>query len=345
MAFIAKITLWLAIICLFFGQLSKYSFDLAIIIAAFFNILSLLLTHQAKIRNKFFLFFLIYAWINLLIITLLTSWHLDPLLYLLRLSAILSFFIFPPILTSATRRLLITVLIATVVFSLLQYFIWPNFTYFSALDWDPHLNRIVGTYFDPTFTALVFLLLLISFYFQKSYLLMIPTYCVLALTYSRATWLSLTVAAALVSYHAKKITILIGTLLLLGITILVLPKPYGEGTKLDRTSSIFAKIQNYTIAFNTSKSAPIFGYGYNRLPLIRTDQKTFSHAISAFDNSLLTIWATTGIIGLFLFIRALIFHLQSHSWQQNSFLWVVLVHSFFANSLLYAPILFLLAVL
>ncbi|MCL4383882.1 O-antigen ligase family protein [Patescibacteria group bacterium] len=344
MATLAKITLWLAIVTLYFGQLSKFSFDIAVCLAAIFNILFLLSRRKLKIHNRWFFLFLVYSWLVLLFIEFTTHWYLTPLFYLIRLTALLTFFIFPPTITPVTRKLLLTVLLATVVFGLLQYVIWPNFTYFSTLDWDPHLNRIVGTFFDPTFTALVFLLLLITLYFQKNYLLLIPTYLALALTYSRASWLSLAVAAAFTSFNIKKKSLFIGTLILLGITITLLPKPYGEGTRLGRTSTILAKVENYRIALETIKTAPIFGYGYNRLSLIRTDQPTYSHSISGFDNSLLTIWATTGIIGLFFFISAWILHLKTHSWQYRVFFWAVLVHSFFANSLLYAPILFLLAV-
>ena len=344
MASLAKLALRTAIIAIFFSQLIKFSFDGAIIIAAILNIISLVVSHKLKIHNRWFLFFIIYAAINLFIHLVFSHWSLNPILYLIRLSALLSFFIFPPKIDSFTQKLTINVLSATVLFGIIQYIFWPNFTYFSSLNWDPHLNRIVAPFFDPTFTALIYLFLLIYFALRRNPLLILA-YTALALTYSRASLATLAIISAISSFKTKNIKIFLFTFATLIFTIIVLPKPYGEGTKLDRTSSIYAKIQNYQIAFSYIKSASIFGYGYNRLPLIRTDQSQLSHAISGFDNSLLTIWAGTGIFGLFLFIQGILWELRRRLWHQNLFWISVLLHSCFANSLLYSPILFLLAIL
>lgn len=344
MASLAKISLYLAVLSLFFSQLIKYSFDISLCIAAIINIIHLSSIHQLKIKNKFFLAFIVYAVVNLFFQFLFSSFSLTPILYLTRLAALLSFFIFPPLIDKRLYLLIKTVLFATVIFGFIQYLFFPDLTYFSSLNWDPHLNRIVGPFFDPTFTALLYLFLVII-YFKELNLIAFFVYTALALTYSRASFLTLGLLSIYSTYKTRKIFIVLITFIILIVTMIILPKPYGEGTKLDRTSSIMAKIENYKVALITIKSAPIFGYGFNRLTQIRTDQPPSSHASSGFDSSLLTIWATTGIFGFGLFIAGLVTLLKNQPWQKNLFLIATLIHSLFANSLLYPPILFLLAFL
>ena len=344
MASLAKVTLYLAIIALFFSQLIKYSFEVTLILAALTNIIYLFQIHQLKVKNSYFLVFCLYAIINLSIHFLINGFALTPTLYLIRLIALLSFFIFPPPLDKNMYRLIKLVMLATVTFGLIQYFFFPNVTYFSSLNWDPHLNRAIGPFFDPTFTALMYLFLILI-YFKDLNILAFYAYLGLALTYSRTAYLDLALLSTYATLKTKKIFIAACTITIIGITLILLPKPYGEGTKLDRTSSIYAKVENYKIAIKTIRLNPLFGTGYNRLSQTRTDQPSTSHSFSGFDSSLLTIWATTGIIGLTLFTLGLLLFAAQRSWQQNLFLIAILIHSCFANSLLYAPFLFLLALL
>lgn len=350
MASLSKIALILAVLSLSTGQLIRINLsglnisiiDIFILIAAAFHIINALFS-RSKIKNPWFLFFIIFAWTQLIVISAFTSFNFVPFLHLFRLTALLCFLIIPPKTDPSIEKFLKISLWSTLVIGLIQYIFWPNLTYFNSQNWDPHLNRISAPFLDPTFTALIYLFLIIFSY--PNLILTSINYLGLALSYSRSTWISLFVVSAIASYQHKKPSIFILTAIVIILTIIFLPKPYGEGTNLARTSTIKAKIENYQIAFKNISQNPILGVGFNRLPLTRTDQPRYSHAASAFDNPLLTIWATTGLLGLFLFTTGLLSNLKSQTWTLNLFWYATIIHSLFANSLLYPPILFILVVL
>jgi len=170
-------------------------------------------------------------------------------------------------------------------------------------------------------------------------LLAIPTYLALALTYSRSTYLSLIVAAFYISHKLNKPKIFFIGLLLVAITVIMLPRPPGEGTKLERTSSIIAKIENYREGFRLFLSSPIIGHGYNNLGYSRNIKNPLSHSNFGFDSSLLTILTSTGIIGFTLFCLGLFTLFRQSSLVGKTTLIAIITHSLFANSLLYPWIL------
>lgn len=321
----------------FFGKLF-YPFpllDIAICILALINLIK-----NRKIKNKYFLIFLIY--------TLITArfYTIKSFFYFIRLTSLLSFFIFPPKFSEKFKSFFKLILFANVIFGLIQYFIWPNFTYFDSLNWDPHLFRLVSTFFDPTFTGLIFLMLIITLFIQNFsiYYLIIP-YIALSLTYSRSSLLSFIVAFTYISAKLKKPKIFFISLFILIITIFVLPRLEGEGTKLERTSSIKAKIENYRQGIELYKKSPLIGFGYNNLEYVRSYLKPDSHSNSGFDGSLLTILTTTGIVGLILFCLGLKHYFYSSDLLHKTLLITILIHSLFSNSLLYPwTILFLIFV-
>lgn len=342
------------IISFFLGQLYRinildFSFpliDVFILILAVFNIFIHFIKNKRFVAsNKYLLFFLIFAWLSLLINFIYFNFPpLKPLFYLIRLSCLLSFFIFPLPNNFINKKIMYLFMIsifANIIFGIIQYFIWPDFTYFNSLNWDPHLYRLVSTFFDPTFTGLIYLMFLIKIYFthdinpQIRFPLLFFTYLALALTYSRSTFLALVIAAFFVSLKTKKSKIFLLTTLLVVSTIILLPRPPGEGTKLERTSSITAKIVNYQEGWSVFTQSPIIGHGYNNLMYIRQSNNPLSHGIAAFDGSLMTILTTTGLIGLLLFIFGLAHLFHSTSFLKQTILIAVLVHSLFANSLLY----------
>ncbi|MFA6007637.1 MAG: O-antigen ligase family protein, partial [Candidatus Shapirobacteria bacterium] len=167
-----------------------------------------------------------------------------------------------------------------------------------------------------------------------------PVYLGLALTYSRSSLLAFLIVFIFISIKTKKLLLFLSTLLIVFLTIILLPRMPGEGTKLERISSIKAKIANYQSGIKLFTTSPIIGLGYNNLPTVRPDKN--SHANSGFDSSLLTIAVTTGLIGLFLFFKIFISSHYSSSLYRQSLLLAVFIHSLFANSLLYPWILFFL---
>lgn len=348
---LAKIILLLNIAIFFFGQLLRIDLfnisipliDISIVLLALTNFF--LFLKKPKRINKAGLLFLILNTILLLI--KIPTTNLQSLFYFVRLSALLSLLIFPSNIfsSSLTKKAFNLVLIGNVLFSLLQYLFWPDFTYFSSQNWDPHLYRLVGTFFDPTFTALIFLFFILDLYFNfkkgklRQFLLAL-SYLALALTYSRSTLLAFTLSFIYIFLSQKEYRKIFLLLVLVTSTIFLLPRKAGEGTKLERSSSIIAKIENYKSAFSLYRQSPILGIGYNNISTLRPDKNPDSHANSAFDSSLFNILICTGPLGLFLFLK--IFKDQTNPSKifANSLYLAIFTHSLFANSLLYPWLLF-----
>ncbi|MBP9817997.1 O-antigen ligase family protein [Candidatus Shapirobacteria bacterium] len=356
MAFISTLLTLALTFAFFFGQLGKidiyrYSLsylDIILPIIFIYNLLHLGLRKQLQIKNRNFLIFLIIAWSIFLVQLIITPFHLLSFMYLMRLTILLSFFIFPP--QFINFKIFSLGIISNLIFGFIQYIIWPDFTVFKSFNWDPHLYRLVSTYFDPTFTALIYLLFIIFLFFKSKlritdYGLLITSYLALSLTYSRSTFLSLAIVAFVVGKYLKKPSLGPLVTVLVIATVLLLPRFPGEGTKLERDSSIRAKIVNYQEGFSLFTKHPMFGVGYNNLPFVRTYVNSSSHAISGFDSSLLTILTTTGILGIVPFILGIIELYKNSSNIRKFSLLAVLVHSLFANSLLYPWILIFLALI
>ncbi|MCW1949026.1 MAG: O-antigen ligase family protein [Candidatus Shapirobacteria bacterium] len=352
MAFVQTIIFGFVCFSFFIGQIFRLNLfginfpliDISIIAFSLYNFIIQLKQHNLKNKNKFLAYFLVYAWF-LLGITLLRYqfYSLKPFFYLVRLTCLISFFIFPPKIIQKFKNLFYLSIIANIIFGLIQYFFWPDFTYFDIINWDPHLYRLVSTYFDPTFTGLIYLLFIIKLFLDKKtpyrWPLLIISYLTLALTYSRSTLLSLIFVSGFIGWKNKKISIFLSSLLLVLATILLLPRQAGEGTKLERTSSITAKIENYQEGLSLFKQYPIFGIGYNNIPFFKKTTNEMSHSNSGFDSSLLTILISTGIIGGVLFtIGFKKIFIQSNLIIQSCLVGIF-IHSLFANSLLYPWIL------
>lgn len=349
MALVTKISLYLTLILFFFGQLFRLNFlnfsfplfSLTLLPLAFFNLLS-----QKNICHKLkhpAIYFIIFSLITLIFNWFKFSFSFSSLFYWLRLTSLLSFFVFPLKIDHEIDNFFQLILWSTLIFGFIQYFLWPDFTPFSSLNWDPHLYRLVGTFFDPTFIGLIFLLFILKIYFlySSNKLLIFLPYLGLALTYSRSSLLALFIVFSYISFKTKNTLLFLSTFLLIFLTIILLPRMPGEGTRLERTSSIKAKIVNYKEGIKLFSTSPFIGLGYNNLPVIRADSS--SHANSGFDGSLLTIAITTGVAGLFLFSKIFFSSLNSSSLYWQSLLITVFIHSLFANSLLYPWILFYLA--
>lgn len=357
MALISKIIYIFVIFAFFIGQIFRinifnFSFpliDIAIVLLSSFNIIQHIKNKTFKIKNKFWVYFLIFTWI-FLVFNLLKNqiFSLTPIFYLIRLTCLLSLFIFP-LKKNKNQKLIYIAIIANIVFGFIQYFFWPNFTYFNVLNWDPHLYRLISTFFDPTFTGLIYLLFIIYLFLKKEFPYKLPllviSYIAMALTYSRSTYLSFLLAFTFIAIKSKKIKIFLLSLLIITLTVFILPRQPGEGTKLERTSSITAKIENYKEGWQTFKQSPIIGHGYNTLSLIRNINNPNSHSNSGFDGSIMTLLTTTGLIGTFLFFLGLKSLYKDSNLIKKTFLIVILFHSLFANSLLYPWIFLFLAII
>jgi len=256
------------------------------------------------------------------------------------------------------------------ILALVQYFLWPNLKALEVLHYDPHFYRVVGTFLDPGFTGIILVLTLILLVNNGScltfspvrhprfaagarreflyvshpfnLLLIIVVYVTLALTYSRASWLAFLVGIMIIILMKKAWKILPVLLVLVVATFYLLPRPAGEGGKIERTYTIEARLTNYRQALIIAKDHPFFGVGFNtyryaqrNYGFIEKDWQV-SHAGAGVDNSWLFVLATTGILG---FVSYLWLYWKALGRFKNilvvSSLTAVFIHSFFLNSLFY----------
>lgn len=245
---------------------------------------------------------------------------------------------------------LIAVSFFVAVFGWIQYFWLPDLRSLQLLGWDDHLYRLAGTFLDPAFTGLILVLgALISFstLTQKKrldvFLIFVFLTISLALTYSRASYLALFTGLVYFLKNKKFILITGLSLALFLFSLSLLPRPSSEGVKLERTHSIYAKLQNYDETFKIFSKNPVFGVGFNTICSARV--KMFgdnfaSHSCYGADSSLLFILATTGLVG---FIYILNVFVKTFKNIDNNFYGdtfkvsgiAILVHSQFAGSLFY----------
>lgn len=246
---------------------------------------------------------------------------------------------------------LIAITVFTAIFGWIQYFSYPDLRPFVIYGWDDHLFRLAGTFLDPGFTSilLAFGALISLVYFRKtkekifivSFFFLLVT---LAFTYSRAGYLAF--IGGLIPLFAlkkgiKKIAFLTISFIVL---VLLLPRPGSEGVRLERTRSVFARFDNYSETLEIARHSPVLGVGFNNICLAR--QKYLgvgdfaSHACSGADSSLLLVFATSGIVGLMVFIYLL--YRVVKSTKRDLFgisfiscFFALLIHSLFVNSLFY----------
>ncbi len=241
----------------------------------------------------------------------------------------------------------------TVILGILQYFLYPDIRWLQISEWDPHYYRVVSTFLDPGFTGLliVFTLILITLNPLKNRVLNLfiwfISYFTFAFTYSRSSYLAFLVSFAWISWHKKSWKLFLGIVLLFISTVYLLPRsPDGEGVKLERTSSIAARIASWTTAWRIFTQNPILGVGFNTYRYAQ-GASLKSHAGAGADSSLLFVAATTGIVGLvaYLWYFRCLYTLNPNAYTLRASLVALLIHSLFLNSLFYPPVMLWIAIL
>ena len=241
-----------------------------------------------------------------------------------------------PELKDLIAKSLIAMGVITALFGWWQYWRYPDLTALKYLGWDDHLYRLVGTFLDPGFTAL-FLVFGAVLSFGTGWILPLFFTVSLAFTYSRAGYLAFWAAMLALAFLRQKEKAFLLAIALVA-AICFLPHPAGEGVNLARTYSVVSRGENYLQTLAMALKTPVFGVGYNNLCIYKGGLG--GHACSGADASLLLILATTGLVGLTLFIRA-VFRLGQRFKKGPYFIPLVAsavalaTHSLLVNSLLY----------
>ena len=236
-----------------------------------------------------------------------------------------------PIKAKLNRWLVLTGVIIALV-GLIQYIFAPDMRFLYGLGWDDHYYRLIGTWLDPNFTGIILVLTVILLW--PSPLSLLPIVA-LFLTYSRSSYLALLVTLVFSLLLRHKLKLFVSCFLFL-VILFFLPRPGGEGVKLERLYSLTNRLDNFSLGWQIFSKHPLTGIGFN---LLRQNQANFtSHSGAGLDNSLLFIAVTTGIFGLIAYLNLLYRLGKSTSLIGRLSLIAVIIHSFANNSLFYAPV-------
>lgn len=248
--------------------------------------------------------------------------------------------------------IIIMLIIASAFF---QYTFYPNLRNLLYLGWDPHLYRVFGVFFEPYLAATAFGMIfyyLLELHSSRKvftylkYVLIFLSLILLALTFSRTAYLAFAFVTLFYLCLRKRWLYMGLFLVLFAGVIIIIPKPEGVGINLLRTFSVFTRVENTKQGIEMWRKDPYFGVGYNRVGFARIENKTninteASHAGSSYHSSFITILASTGWIGLLLFI-VILHSLSSFSILSRIIVIFISLISFGDNALLHPFILFLL---
>jgi hypothetical protein len=285
---------------------------------------------------KYFSYFILFCLFGLLVNYPLFTFN--SFFYLVRLFsyALVAIYVFNFVNDkTAVGRWLLAISIASAALGWLQYLFIPDTRFLFNIGWDDHLYRMVGTFFDPTYLALILLLGIVVSLQQKSYKAFWFLLISLAFTYSRATYLAL---GLFLLFKKKFLAIAVFT-----IVVLLLPKMLSEGTDFGRVVSGNNKIENYKETIQIFLHSPAVGVGFNNICMAKENRNLQSHSCNGADSSILFLLATTGIIGFILFINFIL--RIAHGQLLVISAVVVALHSTFANSLFYPHIMLWLFIL
>lgn len=239
-----------------------------------------------------------------------------------------------------------------VMFGLLQYWLLPDTRFLSVLGWDDHYFRLISTLFDPAFTGMVLVLLILVFIAQQKNTLLylaalVATSIALGLTFSRSSFVALGVGllvlALLMMWRKKLKAVAVTKMAVIAcmvlVTVWLAPKPTGEGVNLTRSSTITARSSQITGVVSSMQPVQwLVGTGLfiplNHLSGPATSTTVPDHA-HAPDNILVFVLYSFGVVGCLVLALALYQQRQlfrGWSWWAPALVLATLTHSLFNNT-------------
>lgn len=290
------------------------------------------------------------------------------LLYVVRLFALSLLFplLFMYGVKIAAQKAFIWTYYALLIIGYAQLLVFPSLVG-NMNGWDPHIHRMVATWFDPNFFgAFIAMGIFPMLYWSRGNVIVLAAALgALALTGSRSSWIAC-IAAGIVTVL---VFLLRGSItaswkkgaylgvLLVGISCIVVGTVF-----FDRVSTFF--VHDPTVALRATAYADtwhrlvepniVFGVGYNAYQFSAKEAgliQDFSiHSRAGSDNSVVTLLVTTGILGTVLFFIPFLVGTYWHGrqwllykrFESLVFIWsivVLVVHAQFENSLLYPHLL------
>jgi len=312
---------------------------------------------KKNIPGSSFLLFIAVGLISLLVNPLNLKWNDLGVssLYLIRLMAYFTVFLSTVHWNNRFVHSRMSPIVALVVCGILfagmgwlQYFLYPDLINLKYLGWDPHYMRIFSTLFDPNYLGLVMILSLVLLWYSKlstnvkwvASLLFLAT---LLFTYSRSSFLTLAAVVLIYIITSRKIKYLL-IIPVAALSLFLLPRPGGEGIKLERVFSINQRLDHLKLGGEIFTKYPVLGVGFDtlRYAKVRIDTSGInwfdSNAGAGLDNSYLFILVTTGIVGLAAYSNFIYRSYLNLSKSIRLAFAAILIHSLFINSLFFPVI-------
>ena len=337
-----------------------------------------------------FLFFVIVAGLSLLqsLIFLSASEVMSGSLYLIRFLqyGFLYFIVLQTVQTTKQVKTILKVLTLSAFLlafaGFIQLGIYPDLAALEEHGYDPHINRLVSTWLDPNFVGgllafVISILLGIILHTKKGThilgLLLVMAFLGIALflTFSRSAYLALIAGIFLVSLLQSRKILLIA-ILLFSLGLMVSPRAQERVGELSQsvTSLMFSsvdtpdptaklRLESWGQTWQIIQKRPLIGSGYNNLRAVNYQEGFIKdvdvHSGSGSDSSLLTILATTGILGFIPFLLLYLIPVKTafSTWRNKKIpkfsrgyslgliggIAALFIHSIFVNSLLFPQIL------
>lgn len=221
-----------------------------------------------------------------------------------------------------------------VILGFLQLRFFPSF-YEIGLQfagWDPHIGRLLSTWFDPNFVGgyLTFMLSIttaLSLYFyqvknKKLFLVLaglsIISLAALYLTFSRSAYLCMMAALVILSFFKSRRLLVAGILIfVLGFglsprmqqrtvdAVISMQSLLGFETQKPLDPTARFRVESWNQAWEIIGDYPVLGAGYNRYSY-ELNQRGYelmsSHAANGSDSSILTLWSTMGLFGMLTYL-------------------------------------------
>jgi len=253
--------------------------------------------------------------------------------------------------------------VAFIIFGFFQYYFYNSLSWLWYLGWDNHLYRLFSTFFDPNFAGVFYVFFLfIIFYFQvgkrlsESYiylLLMFFDFLAIIMTYSRTALIALVAGVFAFCILKRKLKVFFAILFFLIVSLLLLSDVMVEGLNPFRTASSTDRIVSLNNVSKIILNNPVIGVGFNgfadaqkRFGFRNPIGVSLSNADYGTDNSILFAFATTGIIGVILYIYSYFLLLKLLIKDNNAIsiylfcgLIALIFGGIFLNVLFYTPIL------
>lgn len=251
----------------------------------------------------------------------------------------------------------------TLIVGFIQFFFYNNLQNLFYLGWDNHLYRLFSSFLDPNYAGVFFVVysffllsIVIREPFRRVYFHLIVAFFSLVaiyITYSRTALIALASGVVTFGIVKRKFKFIVIVLSILVFLVFLTSDTSVEGLNPLRTASTSERVKSMKEAVFISLQNPIFGVGFNayRYAQVRIGARTtlgasISNADAGTDNSMFFVLATTGMIGLVLFVLSY-YQLLKTLYDERKLIGyglyciaiALLVGSLFLNVMFYTPIL------